>query len=222
MEFMLDTLNIEEIRKWAEVLPLAGVTSNPTIAKKEGDIDFFERLHLIRDIIGPNASLHVQVVAKDYEGILADAKKIRELAPENVYIKVPVTPAGLAAMKTLKAQGYQITATAIYTVFQGLLAIEAGADYLAPYYNRMANLNIDSNAVIAQLSEAIDRECSESKILAASFKNVEQVNQAFTNGAQAITAGADVFEAAFSMPSIEKAVNDFADDWSAIHGRYTI
>lgn len=75
MEFMLDTLNIEEIRKWAEVLPLAGVTSNPTIAKKEGDIDFFERLHLIRDIIGPNASLHVQVVAKDYEGILADAKK---------------------------------------------------------------------------------------------------------------------------------------------------
>ncbi|MBS8091322.1 fructose-6-phosphate aldolase, partial [Streptococcus suis] len=54
MEFMLDTLNIEEIRKWAEVLPLAGVTSNPTIARKEGDIDFFERLHLIRDIIGPN------------------------------------------------------------------------------------------------------------------------------------------------------------------------
>ncbi len=125
-------------------------------------------------------------------------------------------------MKTLKAQGYQITATAIYTVFQGLLAIEAGADYLAPYYNRMANLNIDSNAVIAQLSEAIDRECSESKILAASFKNVEQVNQAFANGAQAITAGADIFEATFSMPSIEKAVNDFADDWSAIHGRYTI
>ncbi len=40
MEFMLDTLNIEEIRKWAEVLPLAGVTSNPTIARKEGDIDF--------------------------------------------------------------------------------------------------------------------------------------------------------------------------------------
>ena len=36
MEFMLDTLNLEEIKKWSEVLPLAGVTSNPTIAKKEG------------------------------------------------------------------------------------------------------------------------------------------------------------------------------------------
>ncbi|MFX3733554.1 transaldolase family protein, partial [Streptococcus suis] len=80
------------------------------------------------DIIGPNASIHVQVVAKDYEGILADSKKIRELAPENIYINVPVTPAGLAAIKTLKSQGYQITSTEIYTVFQGLLAIEAGAD----------------------------------------------------------------------------------------------
>ncbi|MFX3868575.1 transaldolase family protein, partial [Streptococcus suis] len=77
------TLYIEEIRKWAEVLRLAGVTSNPTIAKKEGDIDFIERLHLIRDIIGPNASLHVQVVAKDYEWILADAKKIIELSTYN-------------------------------------------------------------------------------------------------------------------------------------------
>lgn len=219
MEFMLDTLNVEEIKKWAKVLPLAGVTSNPTIAKKEGDIDFFNRLKDIRDLLGPEPSLHVQVVARDYEGILADAKKIRELAPENVYIKVPVTPEGLAAIKTLKAEGFKITATAIYTTFQGLLAIAAGADYLAPYYNRMANLNIDSNAVIAQLAEAIDRECSESKILAASFKNVEQVNQAFANGAQAITAGADVFEAAFAMPSIDKAVTDFAADWFAIHGK---
>ncbi|BDD38814.1 fructose-6-phosphate aldolase [Streptococcus ruminantium] len=222
MEFMLDTLNIEEIRKWAQVLPLAGVTSNPTIAKKEGGIDFFGHLHLIRDLIGPTASLHVQVVAKGYEGILADAKKIRELAPENVYIKVPVTPAGLAAMKILKAEGYKITATAIYSVFQGLLAIEAGADYLAPYYNRMANLNIDSNAVIAQLAEAIDRDCSKSKILAASFKNVHQVNQAFAHGAQAVTAGVDVFEAAFAMPAIEKAVDDFASDWSAIYGKKSI
>ena len=123
----------------------------------------------------------------------------------------------MAAIKTLKSEGYKITATAIYTVFQGLLAIEAGADYLAPYYNRMENLNIDSAQVIAQLADSIEKNHSSSKILAASFKNVGQVNRAFKEGAQAITAGADVFEAAFGMPSIEKAVNDFANDWSAIH-----
>ena len=157
MEFMLDTLNINEIKKWARVLPLAGVTSNPTIAKKEGEIDFFKRIHEVREIIGEAPSIHVHVVAKDYDGILKDAAKIRQECGGNVFIKVPVTPEGLAAIKTLKSEGYKITATAIYTVFQGLLAIEAGADYLAPYYNRMENLNIDSAQVIAQLAEAIEK-----------------------------------------------------------------
>ena len=217
MEFMLDTLNINEIKKWARVLPLAGVTSNPTIAKKEGEIDFFKRIHEVREIIGEAPSIHVQVVAKDYDGILKDAAKIRQECGGNVFIKVPVTPEGLAAIKTLKSEGYKITATAIYTVFQGLLAIEAGADCLAPYYNRMENLNIDSAQVIAQLAEAIEKNHSSSKILAASFKNVGQVNRAFKEGAQAITAGADVFEAAFGMPSIGKAVDDFANDWATIH-----
>lgn len=222
MEFMLDTLNLDEIKKWARVLPLAGVTSNPTIAKKEGNIDFFDRIHKVREIIGGSPSIHVQVVAKDYEGILKDAAEIREQCDENTYIKVPVTPEGLAAIKVLKAEGYKITATAIYTVFQGLLAIEAGADYLAPYYNRMENLNIDSAQVISQLASAIERNHSSSKILAASFKNVAQVNRAFKEGTQAITAGADVFEVAFGMPSIAKAVDDFEADWSAVHHKNTI
>lgn len=70
MEFMLDTLNVEEIKKWSQVLPLAGVTSNPTIAKKEGEIDFFKRIQEVREIIEEAPSIHIQVVAKDYQGIL--------------------------------------------------------------------------------------------------------------------------------------------------------
>ena len=222
MEFMLDTLNLEEIEKWSQVLPLAGVTSNPTIAKKEGEIPFFERIQAVRELIGEQASIHVQVVAKDYQGILNDAAEIRKNCGNNTFIKVPVTPDGLAAIKTLKAEGCKITATAIYTTFQGLLAIEAGADYLAPYYNRMENLNIDADAVIAQLAQAIERNHSSSKILAASFKNATQVNRAFADGAQAVTAGPDIFATAFAMPAIAKAVDDFAADWSAIHHRESI
>ncbi|EFR43610.1 fructose-6-phosphate aldolase [Streptococcus pseudoporcinus] len=222
MEYMLDTLNLDEIKKWSRILPLAGVTSNPTIAKKEGAIDFFERIREVRAIIGDEASIHVQVVAQDYDGILKDAEEIRKHCGDSIYVKVPVTKEGLAAIKTLKAEGYHITATAIYTTFQGLLAIAAGADYLAPYYNRMENLNIDPAIVIGQLAEAIDRDFSESKILAASFKNVGQVNQAFAQGAQAITAGPDVFEAGFAMPSIQKAVDDFGKDWVDNYGKEMI
>lgn len=222
MEFLLDSLNLEAIKKWQEILPLAGVTSNPSIAKKEGKIDFFQRLKEVRRIIGLDASLHVQVVAKDYQGILRDAQKIRQETDEQIYIKIPVTPDGLAAIKTLKTQGYNITATAIYTTMQGLLAISAGADYLAPYYNRMENLSIDSGQVIKELAQAIERMGSSSKILAASFKNVAQVTNALAQGAQTVTAGPDVFEAAFAMPSIDKAVADFAADWQACQGKDSI
>ena len=94
MEFMLDTLNLEEIKKWSEVLPLAGVTSNPTIAKKEGQIDFFKRIQEVREVIGQDPSIHVQVVAQDFEGILKDAQEIRRQAGADIYVKVPVTVEG--------------------------------------------------------------------------------------------------------------------------------
>lgn len=222
MEFMLDTVNLDEIKKWAKILPLAGVTSNPTIVKKEGRIKVFERIQEIREVIGTTVSIHVQVVAKDYAGILCDARKIRQECGKDIYVKIPVTTDGLAAMKVLKEEGFRITATAIYTTFQGLLAIEAEADYLAPYYNRMENLNIDPEEVLCQLAQAIARTGSTSKILAASFKNVAQVNRAFACGVQAITAGSEVFEAAFAMPAIEKAVDDFAKDWQDAQGQLHI
>lgn len=222
MEFMIDSLNIAEIKKWAQILPLAGITSNPTIAKKEGAIDFFAQVKTVRQIIGPTPSIHVQVVASDYEGIIADAHKLKEQLGGNLYIKVPVTTAGLKAIKQLKQEGFQITATAIYTSLQGLLALEAGADYLAPYYNRMENLDTNPLEVIDQLALAIERKHSQAKILAASFKNVGQVTSALAHGAQAVTASPAIYEAGFANSAIAKAVADFANDWQATQGRNRI
>lgn len=212
MEFMLDTVDLEKIRYYQAILPLAGVTSNPTILKQAGKIDFYAHLKEIQDIIG-SASLHVQVVGESVEEIISDANEIIEHLGKEVYIKIPVNEAGLTAIKQLKQQGMRITATAIYTEFQGYLAIAAGADYLAPYYNRMENLNIDAADLIGALVEEIARTKATSKVLAASFKNIAQVNQACRRGAQAITAGPDIFAQAFKMPAIQQAVTDFHNDW---------
>ncbi|AJA46911.1 putative fructose-6-phosphate aldolase [Clostridium pasteurianum DSM 525 = ATCC 6013] len=219
MEFLLDTANLEEIKKYTEILPLAGVTSNPSIVKKEGKIDFFNHIKEIRNIIGGDASLHVQVVARDYEGMIKDAETILEKIDKDVFIKVPVNEEGLKVIKKLKSQGVNVTATAIYTKFQGFLAITAGADYIAPYFNRMENLNIDPKAVINEFAKEIERSNSKTKILAASFKNVGQVNAAYESGAQAATIGPSIVKEAFLMPSIAKAVKDFTSDWEAIFGK---
>ena len=219
MEFMLDTVNLAEIKKWAQILPLAGVTSNPTIIKREGELDFFEHLKKVRELIGPQPSLHVQVVAKDTAGMVAEAKKLQAELGGNLYIKIPVTQEGLVAIKQLKQADFKGTATAIYTTMQGLLALEAGADYLAPYYNRMENLDTDPVALIAQLASAREKSTQKGKILAASFKNASQVTKALGAGAQAVTAGSDIYAASLADPAIAKAVSDFAIDWKTSQKR---
>lgn len=222
MEILVDTVNLEQIRRYNKTLPLSGVTSNPTIVKKEGRINFFEHLREIRRIIGKNKTLHVQVVGSTVDEIVADAHRITEEIDRDVYIKIPTNEEGLTAIKILKNEGLHITATAIYTVFQGELALAAHADYLAPYYNRMQNMNIAADQVIAELAQAIKKSGSQTKILAASFHNVEQVTAAIKNGAHAVTIGTDVVNAGLNVPLISAAVTDFKNDWKSLYGDVTI
>lgn len=219
MEILLDTANLETIKKYEMILPLAGVTTNPSIVKKEGEIGFFKHMKEIREIIGDKSSLHVQVVAKDKAGMLEDAKKILEQLGEDVYLKIPVSPEGLKVIKSLKKEGLNVTATAIYTKFQAYLAIAAGANYIAPYFNRMENLNIDAKEAMRAMASEIYRNNSQTKIVAASFKNVGQVTTALEQGAQAVTVAPDIIEQALAMPSIAQAVDDFSEDWESIFGK---
>ncbi len=218
MKFLLDTANLEEIKKYEAIIPLSGVTSNPTIVKKEGKIAFFAHMKEIRAIIGMERSLHVQVVAEDFSGMMRDAYTILEKIDPHIFIKVPVTTEGMKAIKALKKEGIHVTATAIYTKFQAYLALGAEADYLAPYFNRMENANIDPRNAIREMAHEIQRTNSQTKILAASFKNIEQVNTALECGAQAATMSGTIIKQALTMPAIEKAVGDFTEDWVQIFG----
>jgi len=222
MEYLFDTANIEAIKKYNEIFPITGITSNPSIIKLEGKIDFFKHFREIRQIIGMDKTLHIQVLAEDAEGMIAEANAILANVDDKVFIKIPTTPQGLKAMRLLKAKGVGITATAIYTKMQGLLAMEAGADFIAPYFNRMQNLDINPCEVITTFAQMITEYNYSTKILAASFKNMGQVNTAFECGAQSATLAPDLLVDAFKMPSIQKAVDDFAADWEKIFGKISI
>ena len=141
----------------------------------------------IRSIIGMDKTLHIQVTAQDTDGMLRDAETILNKVDDQVCVKVPVTLEGIKAIKTLKKQDVNVTATAIYSKQQGFLAMEAGADYIAPYFNRMENMGIDPDDVIASFAEMIGLYGYHTQILGASFKNAGQVDRAFLAGAQTAT-----------------------------------
>lgn len=218
MELMLDTANLKEIEYYNNIFPIIGVTSNPSILKKEGYIDVFEHLKTIREIIGRDKSLHVQLITDKSEEMIQEAYKIAENLGEDTYIKIPLNIEGLKTIKVLKKEDFKITATAIYTAAQGDFSIMAGADYIAPYFNRMENNNIHAAEVIHHFASLINTYNKNTKILAASFKNIGQVVKAYANGAHCATVDPEILSSALELPAIDNAILNFQKDWEGIHG----
>ena len=218
MDILFDTANLDDIERLTPIYPVTGVTTNPSILRKEGKVDFYPHFRRIREIIGKERTLHVQVLAKDAQGMIDDAHRLLDKIDDQVYPKIPTTEAGIAAMRHLKEEGVNVTATAIYSKTQGILAIAAGADYIAPYFNRMESLDIDTSSTIKSLAKFIDRQGADCKIMAASFKNVAQVSAAFEAGAHAVTVHPTLLRAALATPDVNQAVDAFASDWLDTYG----
>ena len=218
MKYLLDTANLDEIRELSEYLPIAGVTSNPTIVKKEGAVPFFAHMREIRTIIGSLRPLHIQVTARNYDGMMRDAEAVFRHVDEKVFIKVPVDFAGVKVIKALKRQGANVTATAVYGIDQAFIALEAGADCIAPYFNRMEALGVDAANVIGSIAGIISHYGYETEILAASFKQPAQIDRAILAGAHSITVSPSILREVFGKKIIKDAVQAFSDDWSSLYG----
>ena len=218
MKYLLDTANLDEIRELSEYLPIAGVTSNPTIVKREGAVPFFAHMREIRTIIGSLRPLHIQVTARDYDDMMRDAEAVFRHVDEKVFIKVPVDFAGVKVIKALKRQGANVTATAVYGMDQAFIALEAGADCIAPYFNRMEALGVDAANVIGNIAGIINHYGYETEILAASFKQPAQIDRAILAGAHSVTVSPSVLREIFAKKVVTDAIQVFADDWSDLYG----
>lgn len=216
MIYMLDTANLEAIKKAVDLYPIVGVTTNPTIIAKENR-PLRDIILDIRELIGPERMLHAQVVAETAEVMLEEAKALRKLDPE-IIVKVPVTPQGIKAMKLISAEGIRITATAILTPQQALMAAMAGAEFLAPYVNRLDNICGDGTQVAADMAHLIDMYNLDAKVLAASFKNVQQVHEVAKAGVQSVTIAPDVFDQLLVHPLTDSGVAGFMSDWRHAYG----
>lgn len=157
MKLIIDDAHIDLIKKIYEYYPVDGVTTNPSILAKSGRQPF-EVLKEIRSFIGEEAELHVQVVAKDADGMVDDAHRIVKELGANTYVKVPSIPEGFKAMKALAKENINITATAIYTPMQAYLAAKCGASYAAPYVNRIDNMGFNGIQVAKQIHEYFQKQ----------------------------------------------------------------
>ena len=217
MKLIIDDANIEKIKQLYETFPVDGVTTNPSILARTGG-DPHRVLRGLRDFLGSEGELHVQVLSTDAEGMVAEAGRIRAELGENTYVKVPVTREGLKAIRLLAASDCRVTSTAVYTQMQAFLAAKAGAVYAAPYVNRIDNLVGDGVAVARDIHELFQKNGLKTQVLAASFKNCRQVLELVRCGVGAATVSPDVLEAFLKLDAVDAAVERFRLDFEGLCG----
>lgn len=221
MEYILDTANLADIKHCNEFYPLAGVTTNPSIIAKENR-GFWAIIRDIRDIIGPDKLLFAQTVQTTAEKQVEEAKLMNEKSGGAFCVKIPIGEEGLKATMMLKKMGIKVLMTAIFTPAQALIAAKAGADYVAPYVNRLDNIIGDGTEVVAQIAEQFAIHDLPCKVLAASFKNAEQVHKCAAAGCQCVTVSADILKAVISHPMTDAAIAGFEKDWKGVYSEKTI
>lgn len=219
MKFCIDDANTEKIRRICDLYPIDGVSTNPSILAKTGRAPY-EVLKEIRSIIGEDGELFVQAVSKDAFGIVREAHRITEELGAKTLIKIPCVPEGFKAMKMLKGEGIRFIGTAIYTPMQGWIAAKCGAEYVAPYVNRIDNMGFDGVAVAMQIHDLIAGSGydSYSGLLAASFKNSQQVLELARYGVKAVTVAPDIIEGLVKNAAIDAAVDQFVLDFQGLCG----
>ena len=221
MEFFIDTADIEAIRDLCSFLPIDGVTTNPTIITKSGKEpeQVFDELC---EVLTKDQKIIAQVVSLDYDGILAEAEKIASIRDgENIVVKIPVTREGLRAIPAVKAMGISVLATGIYSPDQAFWAAKAGADYLAPYVNRMCNYG-DGVGQVVELVNTLAQYGFAAKVCAASFKSVDQVHQLLAAGVPSITVNPDTIRDMVNHPGTAIAMKEFTANWQKAYGRTTL
>lgn len=217
MKLLIDSADIKKIEELYSILAIDGVTTNPSILAKNRRQPY-DALREIREFIGQEAQLHVQVTAVTAKGMLKDALRIQKELGENTYVKIPAVAEGLKAMKLLHGKA-KITATAVYTPMQAFLAGKAGACYAAAYVNRIDNLCANGVRTAKEIHDIFKKNSLPAELLAASFKNSQQILELCEYGAGACTVSPEVMEELFKNNSVTMAVEAFTKDFEGLCGR---
>ncbi|MGI6665047.1 MAG: transaldolase family protein [Christensenellaceae bacterium] len=215
MLVLIDNANIEEIKDLYHAYPYDGITTNPTILHNEHK-DPIAQLQKIREILPEDSQLHAQIVSDSTDQMIEEAHFMREEIDPNLFVKIPVTAEGMRAIHILKKEGFNITATAIYTAMQAFMAAKAGARYTAPYVNRLDNMGADGVQVATDIHNMIRVHGIESDVLAASFKNSQQILDLCRNGVGAVTAAPDVLRALIRHDATFTAEENFTQDFYSL------
>jgi transaldolase len=212
MKFFIDTADVREIREANELGLVDGVTTNPSLIAKSGR-RFEEVIKEITSIVdGP---ISAEVISLEHDGMIAEATELVKIH-ENIVIKLPMTPEGLKATKTLSAKGIKTNVTLIFTPMQALLAAKAGATYVSPFVGRLDDISQDGMQIIEEIRTIFDNYGYDAQIIVASIRNPIHVLNSALLGADVCTIPYSVMLQLAKHPLTDAGIKKFLEDWEKV------
>lgn len=209
MELYLDTADVAEIRELAAWGVLGGVTTNPSLMAKAGRSPGEVIAEITALVPGP---ISAEVISTETAGMIAEGQVLAAIA-ENVVVKVPLIPAGLAACRALSDQGIKVNVTLCFSVNQAILAAAAGAWCVSPFLGRLDDINQDGMQLLREIVEVYRTQGYQTRVLAASIRNPLHVTQAALAGADMVTMPAAVMRQLVKHPLTEAGLQKFLADY---------
>lgn len=210
MKFFIDTANLDEIKEAAELGLIDGVTTNPSLVAREGDIDFKERIAEICKIVDGDVS--AEVTAIDTAGMLSEGRELAKIA-DNVVVKCPLTWDGLKTTKALHAEGIKVNVTLCFSATQAILAAKAGATYISPFIGRLDDISENGMQLIYDIVQIYGNYGYTTQVLAASIRHPMHIVDSALAGADVATIPFKVLQQIIKHPLTDKGLDAFLDDW---------
>lgn len=210
MKFFIDTANLDEIREANEMGLIDGVTTNPSLVAKEGNVDFEKHIAEICNLVAGDVS--VEVTSLDAAGMLDEGRKFAKIA-SNVVIKCPLTLEGLKATRTFRDEGTKVNVTLCFSAAQAILAAKAGATYISPFIGRLDDIAQDGMQLIRDIVQIYDNYGFTTEVLAASIRHPMHIVDAALAGADVATIPFKVIQQLVKHPLTDKGLEGFMNDW---------
>jgi transaldolase len=216
MRFFLDTANVEHISHGVRMGVISGVTTNPSLVSKEGQVDYKQLVQKICSIVpGP---VSTEVLSSDVAGMLAEARQISKWA-QNVVVKIPAGSEGIEATHQLAKEGIRVNFTLCFSLNQALLAAEAGAAYVSPFVGRLDDIGEYGMGLVAEIVEAFKKyPAIKTEVIAASIRHPRHCSEAAHAGAHIATIPYQVLLQMTKHPLTDTGITRFQEDWKKVMG----
>ena len=205
MKIFMDTANVEEIREFADMGIVYGVTTNPSLIAKSGRTQAEVIPEICALIPGP---VSAEVISQDCEGMVRLVK-----IAENVVVKIPCITEGLKAVKILAAEGIKTNVTLVFSLGQALLAARAGASYVSPFIGRLDDIGQDGSKLVEDMVKVFHNYQFKTEIIAASVRNMEHVDRMMLAGADIATIPTKVLRELIKHELTDKGLAKFMEDY---------